>query len=303
MPPTKTLESASILQVCEHRVSTRATQRDLEQHRISREALVECVVRIVSRNLASGRVQRVIRLGQQEDTGTGKQGDGGDLSSAPNSPDIPTQIDEYADRVIACYLQEHHRVERLAAQHNGEWERLFEQLAIRAYHMLLRMQVPAARAAVESADFAQETCETIFGHPFPYDVSFDAWATRILKNHILRRYTRSRDLIDREPGTMSLDRPGQSEMENGFSLYDLLSDESSASAFERVEVREWLIQTIAHLRSQAQQQVIIYTFFYELSDEEIAQRLGKTRNAVHILRHRALQRLKQILAQTERKKR
>jgi RNA polymerase sigma factor (sigma-70 family) len=164
------------------------------------------------------------------------------------------------------------------------------------------MQVPAAQAESEAADFAQQTCEAIHIHPFPYDVSFDAWTARILKNNILQRYTRSKDVTDRNPGTVSLDRSATVEREDDFSLYNLLADESTTSAFDRVDVREWLLGAIADLKSQAQQQVILDTFFYELDDGEIARRLGKTRNAVHILRHRALQHLKQILSQEERKK-
>jgi RNA polymerase sigma factor (sigma-70 family) len=286
---------AQILQLCEHRVSNMVTQDDLEQYGASREELVERTADIISRNLATGRIQRVMKAKEGEGKEAEEWENRGDLHSALQHPGISAQIEGYIDQVIACYLQEHQPVERLAAGDDAEWERLFEQLASRAYNILLRLQVPTAKAVGEAADFAQVSCEAIFSHPFPYDVPFEAWATRILKNQILQRYTRSQDLIDREPGTISLDRPGRGEVEDDFSLHDLLADESSASAFESIEVQEWLIQAIARLRSQAQQQVIIDTFFYELKDEEIARRLGKTRNAVHVLRHRALRRLTQIL--------
>jgi RNA polymerase sigma factor (sigma-70 family) len=201
----------------------------------------------------------------------------------------------YVDRVIHSYLQEQSRVEALAAQDEAAWAELHEQLTGRAYNILLRLQVPPGQAMGEAADFAQAACEIIFSHPFPYDVSFDAWATRILKNRILWRDTRSQDLIDREPRTLSLDRPGRSETGDDFSLYDLLTDGAGTSAFERLEVQEWLMQAIAGLRSGAQQRVIIDSFFYGLSDEEIATRLGKTKQAVYNLRHRALRDLKEIL--------
>jgi len=161
--------------------------------------------------------------------------------------------------------------------------------------MLLRLQIPKDRAGGEAVDFAQETCEAIFSHPFPYDVSFDAWATLILKNRILWRHTRSRELMDRMPGTLSLDQPNWSGADDNFSLYDLLADPSDGSTFESLEVQERLIQAIARLGSQAQQQVIVDTFLYELTDDEIARRLGKTRQAVYNLRHRALRHLKKIL--------
>jgi len=274
--PTNSVATSHLLQMCERQASEAVTEDDLEQHGTSRRELVRHITDIVSQNVASGRAQRVMAG-----------------PSTAGREELP--FETYVDRVVNSYLQEHGRVEALAAQNKAAWAELFVQLAGRAYNILLRLQVPPGRARGEAADFAQATCEVIFSHPFPYDVSFDAWATRILKNRILWRYTRSQDLIDREPRMLSLDRPGWSETGDDFSLYDLLSDDSGASAFEGVEVREWLIQAIAGLRSQAQQQVIVDGFFYQLSDEEIAKRLGRTRQAVYNLRHRALQGLRQIL--------
>jgi RNA polymerase sigma factor (sigma-70 family) len=272
-----------ILQMCEHRTSEAVTEDDLERYGASREEFVRRITDIVSQNVASGRAQRVM-AGQ----------------SIEGREELP--FETYIDRVVNFYLREHSRVEALAARNEVAWTELLEQLAGRAYNILLRLQVPPGRARGEAADFAQAACEVIFSYPFPYDVSFDAWATRLLKNCILWRYTRSQDLIDREPRILSLDRPGGSETDGDFSLYDLLADDSGASAFKRFEVREWLIQAIARLRSRAQQQVIIDTFFYELSDEEIAKRLGKSKQAVYNLRHRALKRLKQILERRKKKR-
>lgn len=280
--PTKSVSKFRILQTCKRRVSEAVTEDDLEQHGTSRGEFVSHITDIVSQNVASGRAQRVMA--------------GRFIEGREGSP-----LETYVDRVIDCYLREHNRIEALADGNRAAWTELFEQLAGRAYNILLRLQVPPGWARGEASDFAQEACEVIFSHPFPYDVSFDAWATRILKNCILGRYTRSQDLVDREPGILSLDRPSQ-EVGDDFSLYDLLTDDSGTSVFDRLEVREWLIQAIARLGSRAQQQVIIDTFFYELSDEEIAQRLDKTRQAVYNLRFRALRRLKQILKKRKKKR-
>ena len=274
--PNKIVATSHIPQMCERRVSQAVTEDDLEQCGTSREEFVRHITDIVSRNVASGRAQRVMAR-----------------QSTEGREELP--LETYIDRVVNSYRQEHGRVEALAAQDEAAWTELLDQLTGRAYNILLRFQVPPGRARGEAADFAQATCQVIFNHPFPCDVSFDAWATLILKNRILWRYTRSQDLPDREPRILSLDRPGQSETGDDFSLYDLLTDDSGTSAFESLEVREWLIQAIACLRSRAQQQVIIDGFFYELSDEEIAKRLGKTKQAVYNLRHRALRGLKEIL--------
>jgi RNA polymerase sigma factor (sigma-70 family) len=309
--PTQSAVAPSVLELCAYRVNQAAAQDDVTQQGISREALTERVAEIVARNLASGRAQRMMRAGEQRTHGEGetrRRGDmeASDLSVSPrprvpasaNAPQLPSPsapLEAYVDRVIASYLQEHHRVERLAAGDEVTWNRLGEQLARRAQAMLLRRQVPGDRAASLAADFAQETCEIIYSHSFPYDVSFDGWSTLILKNRILGRYTRSPDLIDRQV-IQSLDRPSGGDASDHFSLYDLLVDPAGDAAFERTEVQALLIQAIAHLPSPAQRAVIIDTYFYELGDQEIARRLGRSRQAVYNLRHRALRNLRRILA-------
>lgn len=61
-----------------------------------------------------------------------------------------------------------------------------------------------------------------------------------------------------------------------------------------------MLDAIEQLRSKAQREIIIRTF-EELSDAQIAQQLGKSKQAVYNLRHRALARLKEILSEPTRK--
>ncbi len=290
-----------IRQICEVRIRTLVASNTLEQDGTSFDDLIERIAKIVSQNLISSRLKRVVD--KSEDN----------ISPVHNSYSNDEQIKydgqlqgisvqsliPYIDRVANFYLREHERVERLGTGDEAEWKKLHDQLTTRAYYALLRRQISATRARDEAMEFSQETCHAIFSNLFPYDVPFDAWIAKILNNFILQRYSRSRDLIDRKPqAIISLDYSGhQTKTVDEFSFHNLLSDERSVSAFNQVEVQEWLIQAIAGLRSQAQQQVIIYTFFYDLTDEEIADRITKSKNAVQILRHRALQRLQKILAQ------
>lgn len=305
---------ASLPELCEQQVHQTVAQGDPEQHGIIRDALAGRIVDIVSRNRDSGRAERImaesggaeeqrspsteLRTGsgaeEQGSKGAEEQGSRGESITPPPPLHPSAQLEAYVDRVIATYLREHDRVEALAAKDGVAWTELSGQLTDRAYHMLLRWQVPAAKAANEAEGCAQQACEAIFGEPFPYDVPFDAWSGRILVNLILQRYTRSKDLMDQNPGVLSLDQPGRGDARDDVSLHEFLVDESAESAFESIAVREWLIQAIAGLPSEAQRQVIIDTFFYELSDDEIARRLGKSKQAVYNLRHRALGHLRRI---------
>ena len=250
------------------------------------EDIARRIAEIVARNIASGRAQRVMKVWNYG--GVGAEGQQAVTDGHAEEP-----LRAYQERVMAIYLREHARVEALAQGDRGAWEALFQSLRHRAYCMLLRMGMSVEQAENEAGDFAQQACEIIFQQRFPFDVAFDAWATLILKRLILQHRTRSRDLADRVPCLVSLDLLDGDRGE--ISLYEFLANPLGVSPFDRVEVQERLLQAIGQLRSQAQQQVIIDTFFYELDDETIAQRLGKTRSAIQLLRHRALKRLRSIL--------
>jgi len=234
----------------------------------SSAADVERIMAIVIRNIASGRAARVMA------TSSAAAG----FSSPDLLPgdDLVVPLQRYIDRVASFFFQERQRVDGLAAGEEAAWTQLQTTLTERAMHILARLP---ASAAHDAADFAQETCAIIFEQTFPFDVPFDAWAALILRNQILARRTRSRDPSDRDPDLASLDQPKMDD-------------------FARVEVQEWLLTAIARLPTEPQRQVIIGSYFYEWSDEEIAARLSKTRQAVYNLRHRALCFLKKLLTTT-----
>lgn len=53
-----------------------------------------------------------------------------------------------------------------------------------------------------------------------------------------------------------------------------------------------LLTALATLPDRRQRMVLVWGYLAELDDDEIAQRLGITRNYVHQLRHRALNNLR-----------
>src|SRR5438270_2276984 len=76
---------------------------------------------------------------------------------------------------------------RLAAGVDGEWQALREAMVQRAYHRLLAIGIPHEQAYERARDLAQKTCLDILeAQPYPYDVPFVAWATRILYNSIVQ---------------------------------------------------------------------------------------------------------------------
>jgi len=210
------------------------------------------------------------------------------------SPHNALTLAGYVDILLFHFGREYVRIDLLENGDAAEWERLRNFLARRAYRIVQRFR-NGADVLAETLDFAHETCLVIFNECYPFDVSFDAWATTILKNLILTRYTRGTDIIDRSGTTESLDASHVSDDGAVSTLGELFADGQSLAPFEKIENQTILLDAIALLQSPAQRQVIQDTFLRELDDAQIAQRLGKSRQAVYNLRHRALVRLKRIL--------
>ncbi len=238
------------------------------------------VVRLVEENLASGRFQRV---------------------AANRAERHPLRLAEYVDRVIACASRESARVQALEGGDAAEWNRLHDFLLRRALPMVHHFR-DGADAFAEAANLTQEACIVIFGERYPCDVSFDAWATTILKRLVLKHFTRSSDVLDRPDPPESLDRPKRGDDAGGTPLGDLMPALNSLAPFAKIENQSLLLDAIGRLRSPVQRQVIYWAFLEEWDDTQIAQRLGKSEQAVYNLRQRALVRLRKILGETPRKK-
>jgi len=231
------------------------------------------VIQIVQTNLNNGRFERF---------------------AASRSRRVPLTLVDYIDIVLLHVAEEHRRVDALEKGDATEWDRLCNLLARRAYRMVQHFRnvvdMPAA-----ALDFANEACLIIFDECYPFDVSFDAWASTILKNLILTRYTRGTDIMDRT-GIESLDAPVFIADEYaGNTLGELFADKQSLAPFEKIENQTLLLNAIAQLQSPVQRQVVKDTYLRELDDAQIAQRLGKSKQAIYNLRHRALLRLRRIL--------
>lgn len=240
----------------------------------------ERVIHAVERNLAGGRFQRL---------------------AAGYPREHPLTLTAYIDRVIVNTEQAHPRLQALETCDRAAWEQLYTWLARRAIAML-RSWRSSQDTQRDAADFAQQTCLVIFAKPFPCDISFEAWATTILKHLILERYRRSPDALNRAPHLASLDMPASRNDDTDTVLGEQLASTQALDDFDKIENRLILLDAIEQLKSEAQRSVILATWLNEQDDDEIARRLGKSTQAVYNLRGRALARLKEILAKPPRKK-
>ena len=197
---------------------------------------------------------------------------------------------QYAQRVAKRYWIEYETIIGLSSSDPELWRSLHEKLKQRAFYVCLRYSVPKGRAKSQARDHAQEACAIIFCNHYPCDVPFDAWAGRILINCVLQKLQRSTDLLDRETFVES-------------SVEDLWDSTRSGQMplnaaqplFEDLEMHMLLLDAIERLPSEAQRQVILLEFFFDWDAEQIAEKLGRTTQAVYNLKYRALQKLREIL--------
>ncbi len=250
--------------------------RELIRHRIqARQQPLQFsedrVVRIVQRDLARGRYER--------------------FAGNP-SPQSPTLTD-YVDRILSYISLEQSRMLALETGDRDAWLELRDYLMRRASRMIARLdhnELPG-----QAADLANQVCLIVFEEPYPFDVEFEAWITVILKNLVLARLSRSTDALDRRHRIESLDVYRKNETGEAITFSDVVGDDKSLAAFEKAENRLLLQKAIEQLPSEPQRLVIQYSFLDEMDDDEIARRLGKSKQAVYNLRQRALVRLKEIL--------
>ncbi|MBN1180137.1 MAG: sigma-70 family RNA polymerase sigma factor [Anaerolineae bacterium] len=230
---------------------------------------VEKVVAILHINLSSGRCKRA---------------NGGKECATENCLHV------YAQRVAKHYWIEHEAVTGLAAKDPTLWKQLYDRLEKQATYICIRHGAPARKAKEQARDYAQEACERIFRNHYPCDVPFEAWTGKILVHCILHPPTRSKDVLDRsEFADATFEELWDSER---FNLTPL---SFSQPFYKDPEVLVTLLNAVEQLSSEAQRQVILLEFFFEWEPDQIARALGKTKQAVYNLKHRALRELKEVL--------
>lgn len=217
---------------------------------------------IIKRNISSGRFQRVCDFRRRMLT-----------------------IEEYTGLVSTYYAENYPLVSGLEQGEPEAWTRLSKRLFRAAYALLLQRNWGHEQAYVRAQEATQEACLSIYCRVYPYDCPFDAWIFTILRHHVFRSHHRPRNPLDLPEAINPLDKLPQKT--------------TVSKEVDDFEPSERLLQALGRLRSTAQQQVIDYLFFQGLSPEEVAQKLGKTTQAIYNLKGRAVARLAELLTNDE----
>ncbi len=202
----------------------------------------------------------------------------------------------YQHRVLVVLADDRERILALYQHSELTWQALAQQLTGKAIHLLMRAGVGMGCACDKATEIAQQACECALSHTYPCDVPLDYWLYTILKNVNLQVWTRSQDLLDRDPTMHSLDE--MAERGVGIAARAFMCAAANHGATDPAHgsaQMDALIDAINQMQSKERRLVVAYTYFADMTDDEIAARLHKSKAVVHILRHRALRQLRTLI--------
>ena len=202
----------------------------------------------------------------------------------------------YQHRVLTVFSEDSERI--LALHHHSEsaWQTLTQQLTSKAIHLLMRAGVGVGYACDRAAEMAQQTCVCALAHTYPCDVPLDYWLYAILRNVNLQIWTRSQDLLDRDQTVHSLeDMQDRGVNVATRSFMCAAANHSTNDPAHSSAQMDALIHAINQMQSEERRLVVAYTYFADMTDDEIAAHLHKSKAVVHILRHRAIKQLRLLI--------
>ncbi len=169
-------------------------------------------------------------------------------------------------------------IERAQAYETRAFAEIYERYYQGIYNFIFYRVSEEPLAEDLTAEVFLKAMEAIQSFTFR-GIPFSAWLYRIASNLVI-------DYFRRQPKSPSL------ELEET----QVATDDSPSEAVESALTQRELQRALSYLTDE-QQQVIILKFVDGMSNEEVAQILGKTEGAVKSLQHRALASLGRILGE------
>lgn len=166
------------------------------------------------------------------------------------------------------------------------WEPLFVLLQKAAYRSLtaLGFEDDPLQRYDHAKTCASEAGIVLVRRPFPFDTNFKAWAFNVVR-FVCQNYVRKNRNSRSVPPEM------QVSLDAWDGWAQNLADPASTDAKKRVELQLDLLQCIADL-SAAQRQFVLLHYFEHKSYDEIAELMGRNKNALYKLNFDALNNLR-----------
>lgn len=203
---------------------------------------------------------------------------------------------DYVHRVAARYQEWSDYLHSLQKEKDwAAWAEVIEKFQLWSYNLLGRIDFPSNRVRYRrSVDLATDAALEVMTAHFPYDVDFDPWAYVLVRN-ICYSYMRDRLNGSRVPESKLVNL----EAWDGW-LRNLADERAEARIHEAAEkeaqerMRERLLALVDDLPPSEQEVIRLY-YFKGLSFEGIAERTGKSPNALYQYHFRGLKRLREAL--------
>jgi RNA polymerase sigma factor (sigma-70 family) len=202
----------------------------------------------------------------------------------------PKQLDIYIQIVINNYALWHDYL--FAVQIDRDftvWQPLLIKLIRFSYQYLVRKNFDTSINTHEIAEeCAIKAAEAILTAQFPYDISFDAWIRRIVQLKCLKFMSEE---LQKRKIPLEMQVVLDEETENMLETPDMLR------TLQEEELRTAINEALDQI-PEARREVIKLKYFEDLSPEAIAQRLGKSIDAIYCLQFNALKDLRKICRKT-----
>jgi RNA polymerase sigma factor (sigma-70 family) len=192
-------------------------------------------------------------------------------------------VESYVELVFQTYQAEAANVTALQVEKSDEkWQALYTQLAKWAYSYFVRKNFKPGIATMDLAqDQASEACIQILRSPFPYDVSFELWAHRLLLN-VCSKHLRTQSRRAKNIPTQAID-----------DLTETLPnhEDSPEDHLQLKVLQQDILEGINQLKD-TRAQVVLMHYFEAVPFSEIARQMGKSVAAIHSLHFQALANLR-----------
>jgi RNA polymerase sigma factor (sigma-70 family) len=212
-------------------------------------------------------------------------------------PDPVTGVpNAYVDAVLRTLLAEGPRIAALRAGDDVAWAVMLSLITHRVRARLRRIYVSGAYLTPfdDLADDLMLRCTARIWErldAYPFDAPLDAWISRFVRYEVSAALRKA--AFRHNARARSLDAPLTPHAPDSTSLGDVLPDGHSARLAERLDVRLTVEAGLSTLPPDQREVVQRGLDGQPVSD--IARIMGRTRNAIYVLRHRALSALQDFV--------
>ncbi len=204
--------------------------------------------------------------------------------------------DAYVDAVLRTLLAEGPRIAALRAGDDVAWAAMLSLVARRVRARLRHIYVSGAYLTPfdDLADDLMLRCTARVWErldAYPFDTPLDAWISRFVRYEVSAALRKA--AFRHNARARSLDAPLTRYAPDSASLGDLLPDRCAVRLAERLDARLTIEAGLSTLPPDQREVVQRGLSGQPVSD--IARIMGRTRNAVYVLRHRALSALQDFV--------